>query len=394
MKNSLSFDKCVRAEFALIGLIVCFTVLGMGQAVSLCFMISFIVLLLYAAKRALFEKFSLTVVFLTMLAFFNVLVNALMSSETIWGFDYFKKVFIFISFILFLHFSYNDPVNGKTIEMVMIIPCIAGILLIISYYFLGNTATYARGITLNFSNPNFTGMWLLHIAIYMFIFMTDSERNPLCRIVVAASFFITSWLIVLTLARSCLFGLILFVLLCLARKTFHIEFARKSSFILLIVLFPIIFVAVYLGIVEAEWFNEMFSFMVSPGKSLTSRKYIWGRAIEALSNHFVLGNYSGASNGTGMAQMHNMELDVLVSYGLLPFCLFLDVLNYACKKTARVALQDKQYYALCGFLAIIVVGVFEAGIVAGAMGLNFLTAGLLVLANAERQSNTVKTQEK
>lgn len=384
-----SFDRCAQTEFVLSGLIVCFTILGEGQAVSLCFVASFIVLLLYAGQRSISKKYSSLVVLLAILALFNVNLNALISSETIWGFDYFKKVFIFISFVIFLYFSYTDPVGERTIRVVRKIPCIAGILLIISYYFLGNNASYAHGITLGFSNPNFTGMWLMHIAIYMFIDMTDNEKKPLYRIAISVCFFITSWLIVLTFARSCLFGLILFVLLCLSRKVFRIDLARKKLFILAIVITPFLFFVVYQSVVSTEWFNDVFSFMVSEGKPLTSRKHIWGEAIKALNNHLILGNYCGISHGTGMAQMHNIELDVLCSYGLIPFLLFLNVLYDGCTKTAKEALLDKEYYALCGFLAVVFSGIFEAGIVAGSMGLNFLTAGLFILANVDRHSSMV-----
>lgn len=57
--------------------------------------------------------------------------------------------------------------------------------------------------------------------------------------------------------------------------------------------------------------------------------------------------------------------------------------------TSKVALLDKEYYALCGFLAVVFSGIFEAGIVAGSMGLYFLTAGLFILANAGRHSSMV-----
>ena len=39
------------------------------------------------------------------------------------------------------------------------------------------------------------------------------------------------------------------------------------------------------------------------------------------------------------------------------------------------------YYAVCGYFAIIATGAFEAAVVAGAMGLNLLTAGIVLLAN-------------
>ena len=49
------------------------------------------------------------------------------------------------------------------------------------------------------------------------------------------------------------------------------------------------------------------------------------------------------------------------------------------------SMGDSNYCALCGFISVIVMGSFEAAVVAGAMGMNILTARLIILANAKEE---------
>ena len=116
---------------------------------------------------------------------------------------------------------------------------------------------------------------------------------------------------------------------------------------------------------------------------MTSRTVVWSPAIESLKSNFLLGDYYGISNGTGSSQMHNTHLDVLCSYGIMTFGLFLGSLYSACVRSEKFSSDFRNYCALAGFLSIVIMGTFEAGIVAGAMGLNFLTGGLLIIANSK-----------
>lgn len=156
-------------------------------------------------------------------------------------------------------------------------------------------------------------------------------------------------------------------------------------FILLVVTVPILLVAVYRYLLNAWWFQRIFSFLVSDGKGLDSRLAVWNPALESLKTHLILGNYSGISHGTGASQLHNTHLDVICSYGVIPFILFLYMIYSVCRKAAAQPMNVFNYYALCGFMSVIVMGSFEAAVVAGAMGMNILTAGLMILANARKE---------
>lgn len=387
MKIRIKFDfsECVKLEIVLVALIVLFTILKQNAAISICFALSFIVLLVYAIRRATIKKTKIQPILLSATALINVLVNGLLSNEANLGFDYFKKVIMFSAFVLMLYFSEEDSVSGKTITILKCVPVACTLLLVVSYFFLGNTTRYAGGVTLGFSNPNFTGMWLLHLAIYTLLFVIDNEKHFLICVFSGLLFVTVVWLIFQTKARSCLIGIVLFCALCLIGKVFGKYIARNSIVITAVIITPILLVIFYHYLLNASWFLKLFSSFISAGKGLDSRLAVWDPAIKSLKSSMFFGDYSGISNGTGASQLHNTHLDVICSYGIFPFVLFVSLLNSACRRVANQSMTFSGYCALCGFLSVIIEGCFEAAVVAGSMGMNILTAGLIILANVKEE---------
>lgn len=384
----LDFSLCVEIEVMLVAFILLFTILKQSALISLCFSFSFVFILVYIAMRIRWYRFDAKVLLLILLATINILVNAALSPEANLGFDYFKKLIMFATFIFHLYFSSKDKISGNAFMICLYLPFFAGIALIISYFFLGNTDLYAGGISLGFSNSNFAGMWLLHLLIYSFLVAIRQQKRKWVGAVAILASVILVWLIIETKTRSCLLAAVFFLALVLAGRLISPSKILNRIVLLFVTVFPIIFVAIYHVLLQSNWFLSMFSFLVSEGKSLGSRLSVWEPAIKALQSNFIFGDYSGISNGTGMAQMHNMHLDVICSYGIIPFCLFLWLLYHSCcsasqksKNMKNVRSRYFNYCAICGFLSTVIMGTFEAGIVAGAMGLNILTAGLVLLAN-------------
>lgn len=377
------FTECVLSEIVLTALIVLFTILQIPLMITICFALSFIVLLVYTMRRVKEDRFDIYVLMLIVLSVLNVVINALLSSGVFYGFDYFKKVIMFVSFILLLYYSCEDKAEEMASEKALYITYLTGVLLVLSYQIGGNHATYAGGITLGFTNPNFTGMWLLHFAIYTFLMLVYPKSRLIVRTISLILMLVIAWLIGLTKARSCLLGFTVFLILCLLGRLTNYRLVQNRVFQLVVVVFPIMIVMLYQFLLESSWFMRAFSFLVTEGKGLNSRVAVWAPAIEYWKKSVILGDYCGISGGTGLSQMHNTHLDVLCSYGLVPFILFSKVLFSCISKTASRSLDSFRYCALCGFVSVLIMGSFEAAIVAGAMGMNILTAGLLILANTE-----------
>lgn len=378
---NLNFSACVKVEFVLTFLIVFFTIVQEHVIISFCFALSFIILMLYLLLQ-IKKPMSFKVLTLVILALINVVINALLSNGWSFEFDYFKKVIMFVNFVMLLYFSYRDKVLESTYKLLIYIVTLTSFMLVLSYLFFGNIVTYAGGITLGFNNSNFTGMWLLHMAVYVSLLIMHLKYRTLLKSLLTMLFIILVYLIILTKARSCMLGIIVFILLCLLDKLELQKILMKKYFVGLIVLAPAIIVGIYKYLLSSTWFMQLFSFLVSAGKGLDSRLIVWNPAIEAFRDNIWLGDYFGISNGTGMSQLHNTHLDVLCSYGIIPFVLFVYILYFICCKSRK-----NDYFnrcALYGFFSVVIMGSFEAAVVAGAMGMNILTAGLILLANWDR----------
>lgn len=376
----LNFSFCIQVEVILVALIIISTILGQKTIVSLGVTLGLLVSLGYTLLRIKRKKFDGTTMLLIILASINVILNGLVSVEAQLGFGYFKKLFMFIAFMLMLYYAQEDQISNETRQWLLKIPCLCAMLLVLSY-FLGNTVQYGGGITLGFSNPNFTGMWLLHLLIYIFLVVVSPESKVGTRFIGCLFIGAIVWLIILSKARSCYVGLITFAILCVFGILLRPVQMLKQQILVLIVVLPIVLVFIYQYLLNSAWFLDMFSFMVSEGKGLDARLKVWQPALEIVQKNFVFGDYSGVSNGTGVSQLHNTHLDVLGSYGFLPLILFMRQLFVVGKKTILSCTSYFNYCAICGYLAIIVTGGFEAAVVAGSMGMNTLTIGLIVLAN-------------
>lgn len=375
-------DKYFSACSVFLVLIACCitiaTVFKKIELVSLLFSLSFVVIFLFASVRIICEKKAkLVPSILIVVSVLNIILGLLLVPYATVNFDYFKKVMMFVAFIFFLNYAKDYSISGKAYSYIQTIPVITGGVLLVSYYFGGNVDTYARGITLGFSNPNFTGMWLLHFFLYTFLYLIESKKNIYLRIGLFLLLYIYIHMISLTLARSCIIGIIIFFILLLTKRIFK---TYNRVMLWTVVIFPIIFVLLYILWANQTWFVDLFSVMETEGKTLTSRLSIWKAALEQYKSNPILGSYYAISGGTGQSQMHNTHLDVLCSYGLVPLILFcknlFDVSRSACQ-------SGGSFYndaALCAFITIILTGIFEAAIVSGAMGLNLLTVGLLLLS--------------
>lgn len=125
------------------------------------------------------------------------------------------------------------------------------------------------------------------------------------------------------------------------------------------------------------------------GKSSATRVPIWKPIITDFWHYFIIGDYYGISNGTGMSQLHNTHLDIYASYGFIPLILYITILYKAISHSMKYAVTRFQRVSLYAFVACMVSCMFEASFVAGSAGLFLLTVGFLILANSNFDINNV-----
>ncbi len=375
------YNWYIRLEFLLCGLIVLGTIFEQTKLVSLIFSLTFICLLItwfYDIYRT--QKLNLLLLTIILLAIINVFINAGYTSLELVAFSqYSKKLIIFITTVFSFYIATVFIPTKQTRRWLAWLPVGMGSLFIISYYFLGNTITMAKGITLGFTNPNFTAVWLMHLLLYG-VYNFFATHKLWLRILCLGYCIIMTNLMFLTLSRACMGGVVAFGIL-LVWGLLKPSYKLSPVIIWSVLLFPIVFALVYMSITHYLMYTSDFDMIVSEGKSIISRVGIWTKALDSFKHSWWTGDYAGISEGLGMSQMHNTHIDILASYGIVPFILFIMILWNILKKINNQLNSLPAYVALISFLSIFLTGTFEAGLVAGCTGLNFLTSGFLLLAN-------------
>lgn len=374
----------VIVEIVLAGLVFIFNLLRLSGAISLAFAASFVVIALYLAFSGIIKRTNRTLFLVLIFSLLNVLINGLLSDGAHFSFDYFKKIIFFFTSIIFFELSSRIRISSKTAGRILKIILALTVFLLLDYFLLDNRTMLGRYLTLGFSNPNFTAMWLMHLELFL-AYCFVSFDSILLKTGCVASFAIIIRIILYTQNRSTLFVLAVFaVLLILGIVRKHFYFHKVT--LLLVVLAPFLVYLLYQTIVSNAAVNRLFAFAVSVGKGLNSRMTIWNYATRLLTkNGWLFGDYASLhfNNETGMLQMHNSNVDILVSYGILPFILFLKLHYDILIRMDRETKTLSQYVAFCGFLSVMLLGIFEAGIYSGCTGLNFLSGALLLLVPFE-----------
>ena len=373
--------------------IVVFTVLGTGAVASALFnMTFFLVVLLWCAVAMRKVVWTDAVLLLIIgIALGNVVVNAWLE-ETKIGFAYFKKYIMFISTLIFFQAAHRFPMDGKTKKYLLTLNSILAAFLSV-YYLQNQSEVYMLNgrvtgyLTFRFTNPNLTALFLMCIFTgeLFQIFEQKSVVRRLVHLVFAAAVCFFIWE---TESRNCLITIAVETILCLLLYCTKRGFRLPKWFVLMIAVWPFVFLFVYLGVVQNRQVQEWLSFMVSEGKGLDTRITIWIPALRYYADSPFLGAYSQISRGTGMSQMHNTHLDIIVSYGTIVFVLVCYLLyKIMCSQDGDNPKEDTM--ARICFAGTIIMGMGEAALFSGGLGI-YVFAGMFLLLCSREGENSGK----
>ena len=274
--------------------------------------------------------------------------------------------------------------------------CIA-VMYPIMYFVSANPGYLGKYLTFHYSNPNIAAMFILHSLLYCVI-AAYYFKNWLFRVLIAALALVLIYFIYLTEARSCYIAIAFFVVAVFLKVVLHrdndVNFSPR--FLCFLLLLPLLIAIFYMAVVRSGLLQKMlFFFELHEGKQLESRVSEWTAAFEAIFKQPILGDYYGISDGTGMSQKHNIHLDVLASYGIVPFVLFVTLLHRGVVRVLPKTTTKFSCMALIAFFAIIIQGSFEAALVSGGVGLYILSFGFLFLTkyNGEQDSEKSKSSK-
>lgn len=382
----------LKILYGFAGAIVCLQVIHMDRYVSFCFYATFYLTLAFwiSCTRQKTQRLELWILGCLIIALINVLINAAISGTTV-TMQYLKKLLSFFSTMLFFSAAYKTEPNASLRCWIYGVLDFVSIYLLAAYFYQGQRAYLFNGIvssylTFGFTNPNLTGLFLAGII------MLEMNRIPTLtrswkQIPAWAEICFLFFFLLKTQARNAMFAVLLFLtisfVLTLRRaKQFH--FGKTVSKI--VAVWPLLFAGIYILLMQLPGMVKLFSFLGSAGKKLTSRMEIWSHALRHWTSSPIFGAYAQASNGTGVSQYHNTHIDILVSYGPIVLCIVCFVLYsliyFNGKRQSR-----QQFILTIGFICAIVLGVGEAAIFSGGLGV-YLYAGAFLLLRNDCQPET------
>lgn len=373
------------------GGIIVTQVLGLESITSYMFLLTFpltVVLWLRTVRRTL-TVWDLLILLTAGVAAGNVLANTLITG-TQPSFSYFKKLIMFVMTLLYLQTCSRMNVHGKvvkffrcTVELLILYLIVAYVVLDERTYLIGNRIS--AYLTFRFSNPNLTGLFLacLYMLEFPRLFEKDKWIKKLYRIGLLAALLV---FVVLTKSRNSLIITLLFTAGCIVLMFLPKLKLRMGTLAAVgVILVPAGFVAVYMAVVYNADIQEFFGFLVEKGKSLDSRMEIWEPALDYLRESPIIGVYSQITDGTGTAQMHNTHLDMACSYGV-PVLLLVCALLFRWLNQRNQCYENKESFAyILGFAYAIIMGMGEAALFSGSLGLYILVGFFLLMANRGAQ---------
>lgn len=371
-------DKMYIFELFLLFGICLFTMLQNTAMVSGLFQLTFYLLVLIMLMQLWISprlnKLHLLAFVTIILSFLHVTIQA-----DVLSFGYYKKMIMFSCTVLMLPIVNGTNVPKRMVNWMLGINLLIASLYAFMYFVVGIRGHVDVYLTLNFSNPNATAMFLLHSILYCaiaFYYFRQWFLRVLSVVLFVALMFINEK----TGSRStylamAAFGAFALVNIVLKKR---IQISKKISFVL--VLLPLIIAIVYLVAFQTGLIERFFSFMVKRGKTLDARVQVWQEALTYFAGSPIIGAYNTMSGGTGMSQMHNTHLDVLASYGAVPFALFIAILHQGVGMVLPKANTNFARMCMFAFYAILLQGSFEAALVSGGTGLYILSFGFLLLA--------------
>ena len=372
----------IRLLYLAGGLIVVFQGLGSLPLVSLCFTATFfLVVLLWLCSliRGIDRMDALTLVILG-LSLLSVALNAWQTGTPL-SFGYLKKLVMFMCTVIFFQCAHKLRPDRAAVRFLGWL--LTGLsLFLVGYYFLEPRYTFfmnrqvSQYLTFRFTNPNLCALFLLCLYMAQLLLLLDASgkgRRFLHGCVAGAMLYFLYRTQSRNALRAAITGTGIHLLILLRRSPFRIS----AWYALPVAVLPLVFVFIYVAVIDNEMVRDMFAFMDSEGKELNTRLVVWLPALEHFADSPLIGAYSQISEGTGMSQMHNSHLDVLAGYGA-PVLVLVCVLLFLFIRGHRDTVSRHNTAARIFFSGTLLIGLGEAALFSGGLGI-YIFAGLFLL---------------
>lgn len=320
------------------------------------------------------------------LAIVSVFLSTALAGGSI-GFSYLKKLIMFIMSLLFLQTVCKIHADQDLVRFVNRIVDLLTVSVIAMFFFKTSemysiNGRITRYLVFNLSNPNFTAQFLLIFFMLEFyrLFTREKWYRKLMHITMAVflAFFVFE-----TRSRNAQLVLLAYTMMCvwlIFQRDGRLHLGKWASG--LIAFFPALFAAAYMYLISADWLHRLFSFLVEEGKGLDSRTKVWGRALDYIVQSPLMGSYYQIYRDTGGAQMHNTHLEMAASYGLVVLVLVCVLIAGYIYRSGRKHMTKQGMSYLLGFCGSVMMGMGEAAVFSGGLGIYIFAGAFLLMANA------------
>ena len=367
--------------YVLSALMIIGQILGVSGITSLAYALSFLtVFVLWCLHIKEVNALDLLAVSIIALSLLGVIATyTTLSVSYFFNWITFAFVFLYFSVCLKIRLDRRALINLFRVNFfVALLSCIIYIVKFDWVFYVTNTGV--RYLRYDFYNPNTAAIFLFCIAVTGLLKFFFSEHTSIFKQIayIALSFA----LIVQTLSRTVCIAIVFFVIIYVIFKRKGRYFLPKGNvFCIVVSLFPFIFAIVYSIFIQNPAIHKIFSFLVSEGKEMDSRQYVWEYAFRLVKESPLFGSYGYLLTHPDFSQMHNSHLNVLVSYGVIVFVLVVIYLFLVMKKITAESKNNRTELCVWAFIVCLILGAGEAILFSGGLSFYLFVGQFLLLAN-------------
>lgn len=358
--------------------------IGIPTVTSIAFMLSFVIVFFI---WVLHLKNDNVLDILTVAIILFSLISVIITCESL-TFSYFNNWLMFVAVFLYFSVCLKIKLEEKTIRTLFRINRFLSISCVLAYILIGSNAFYVTNtgvkyLKFDFYNPNVLAIFLFCIVSTIVLYYTYYQVKFKC-IREIAWIFLFVFLIYKTLSRTSLISIVFLIIISIvfARKR-HYYIPNNKTFNFIVAVMPLLFAGLYMAVIDNIEQNGLLAFLVSEGKGLDSRVYVWNYAFELFKSSPIFGSYGYILTSAEFSQMHNSHINVLVLYGGIVFVLVVVFLFVLLQKMTSFTKGKANSLAIWVFILCLILGSGEAILFSGGLSFYLMVGQFLLLGNAD-----------
>lgn len=255
---------------------------------------------------------------------------------------------------------------------------------------------YAGGLTLNFTNPNLTGL-VYSVSFIILLNAFLNNKRLLSKFYYAALALVSIVIVFLTRCRTALLAVFVSIALAYIQNRINQSGKGQGKLVLFIIFGPIVLISLYLTLAEGTNVLDVLQELYPGTKTLYTRTRPWIEGFKYFADSPLFGSYSKAyieyaAEGM-MPGFESGQLTFAALFGLIPFVLYLFV-TLICGMKAFYSEEKKSFASKALFAFFFVSTLSLSGAFMGSNGYNSLSILPIATATpAKRKSFVRKTIE-